>query len=165
MPAFVDKVVEVAAIPKVTLVGYSQGTMAAVAGLAKAGEEFESKLNKTILLTPCMYPHPELDRENFAKVFGQLRSAGVYSLYDSLWGMNREKLCGNAEFADACAFLTTYEGEQTTARIGEHVTQNGLEQRFAEYNPAFPDKENSTPLIPIDSIDYVQVQLVTMSND
>ena len=50
-----DKITEVSGNDKVSYVGYSQGTAQLFYGLATQTEGVASKLDKAILLAPCLY--------------------------------------------------------------------------------------------------------------
>lgn len=56
LPAMLNKIVEVTSKPKVTYIGYSQGSFTMFYGLAEMEDDyFGSKVNKVIALAPCVY--------------------------------------------------------------------------------------------------------------
>lgn len=60
LPAFVEKVLEVTGKPKVTLMGYSQGTSSIFYGLAKNQDFFAERVNRYVALAPCIFPYTDL---------------------------------------------------------------------------------------------------------
>lgn len=55
VPAMLDTITEVSGEKKVTYVGYSQGTSQIFYGLSKANPTLNMKLEKAILLAPCLW--------------------------------------------------------------------------------------------------------------
>jgi pimeloyl-ACP methyl ester carboxylesterase len=56
LPAMIDKVLEITKQPKLTYIGYSQGTSQMFYGLTqKEDSYFADRLNKAIFLAPCVF--------------------------------------------------------------------------------------------------------------
>ena len=54
-PANIEKILEVTGKPKLTYIGYSQGTTQMIYGLALKYDYFADRLNNVLLVSPCMY--------------------------------------------------------------------------------------------------------------
>lgn len=54
MPAFLEKVIDVTGKPKVTIIGFSQGSAQNFYGLAKDQDYFASRVNRFIAIGACM---------------------------------------------------------------------------------------------------------------
>mmetsp|Transcript_44395 Transcript_44395/g.58895 ORF Transcript_44395/g.58895 Transcript_44395/m.58895 type:complete len:118 (-) Transcript_44395:363-716(-) len=54
MPAQVDKVLEVTNKPKVTIIGFSQGSAQSIYGLAKRQDFFAPRVHRFVALAPCI---------------------------------------------------------------------------------------------------------------
>ena len=56
IPACVDRILEVTNKPKVTLIGYSQGSAQIYYGLAKKQDYFAPRVHRFIALATCVFP-------------------------------------------------------------------------------------------------------------
>lgn len=58
-PAMISKIIEVTEEPKVTFIGYSQGTAQMLIGLTQLEESyFADRLTKAIMIAPCLFGQP-----------------------------------------------------------------------------------------------------------
>ena len=55
LPAEIDKILEVTGKPKLTLIGYSQGTSQTYYGLAKKQDYFAERLHRFVALASCIF--------------------------------------------------------------------------------------------------------------
>ena len=58
MPAQIQKVLDVTGKPKVTVIGYSQGSAQNIYGLAKKQDFFAERVNRFIAVAPCFASNP-----------------------------------------------------------------------------------------------------------
>ena len=81
----INKVVEVSGQPKVTYIGYSQGTSQMFYGLTqKEDDYFDDVLNKAILLAPCVYATSS-GFDDYMKVFPKWRKSGINVINSANW--------------------------------------------------------------------------------
>ena len=97
VPAMLDKVTEVSESDKVSWIGYSQGTSQLFYSLASDEGRISDKLDRAIMLAPCLYTKPWNDAAAHSKLFGAMRHEGVYLLNDPLVQVSESKLCRKVE--------------------------------------------------------------------
>ena len=79
MPAQIDKVLEVSGKPKMTVIGYSQGSAQNLYAMAKKQDFFAERVNRFIAVAVCMIGSPEYDSaETHAAEFLSEREEGEY---------------------------------------------------------------------------------------
>ena len=103
VPAFVDKVRELAGVPTVTLIGYSTGAVAQVVAFSKIREQLEGKVNKSVMLAPCIYSQEWAD-ENSKQYFDEMRAGGINYMFGPTWQTDIAALCANPATSLACQF-------------------------------------------------------------
>ena len=54
-PAFIEKILEVTGQPKLTYVGYSQGTTQMIYALGTNNDWFAERVQNILLVSPCLY--------------------------------------------------------------------------------------------------------------
>jgi len=93
VPANLDKIIEVTGNPKVSYVGYSQGTSQMLYGLStQPAALIADKLDRAILLAPCIFLEGQ-DIDGYMKSFPIFRDVGV-NTYDPVnWPANTLKIC------------------------------------------------------------------------
>ena len=120
VPAALDKIIEVSGKEKVTYVGYSQGTSQLLYGLSTpASTKIESKLEKAVLLAPCIYFEGS-KIEDYMRVYPLYRDEGVNVINKDYWPVDKLNICIRQDDDDlydqvdhdfACAYAETYSGE------------------------------------------------------
>ena len=169
LPAMIDQILKVSTQPKITYIGYSQGTTQMVAGLARQEESyFASRVDKAILLAPCLYPAQAAPVEFYNAVFPELYRLGVYNAFDKDWATKVTRVCSNSN-ETACSFVRDglMVAEGTSIHALDHFYQIAVTDRFQGYIPDFGAERVSREgaLLPIGTIDKVPIQLVVFEND
>ena len=80
IPAFVDRILEVTKKPKVTLIGYSQGSTQIYYGLAKKQDYFAERVNRFIGLASCAYVYQKYSYERTVKEQWYNMKRGFYNI-------------------------------------------------------------------------------------
>ena len=124
LPAFMDKVYEVTQ-QKMTYVGYGEGTSQLLYGLTQKEETyFADKLDKAILLAPCLYA-TSLGLESYEETFPVYEQQLINVVNDPNWSYDVESLCRDPNPATAvnenevaCAHAQSFpaNGEQMTTK-------------------------------------------------
>ena len=79
-PAMVDYVLDVSGKPKVTMIGYSQGTSSAYYGLAKMQDYFAPRVHRFIAMASCIQRGLfYFEYEEQVKKFAKLEELGIYN--------------------------------------------------------------------------------------
>lgn len=92
-PANIKKILEVTEAEKVTYVGYSQGTTQMFVGLSQLEESFfADRLNKAIMLAPCMFIAPQ-SYDFYSQLFPVLKERGLNLLSGPDYEKDIESLC------------------------------------------------------------------------
>ena len=65
MPAMLDTIIEVSGNGKVSYVGYSQGNSLMFYALATIEDQISNKLDRAIMLAPCIVNEKTIDIENY----------------------------------------------------------------------------------------------------
>ena len=100
LPAFMDKVYEVTQ-QKMTYVGYGEGTSQLLYGLTQKEETyFADKLDKAILLAPCLYA-TSLGLESYEETFPVYEQQLINVVNDPNWSYDVESLCRDPNPATA----------------------------------------------------------------
>jgi len=94
VPAALDKIIEVTGNPKVSYVGFSQGTSQLLYGLASQPvNRIADKLDRAVLLAPCVYT-PSQGYDGYMKIYPLFRDQGVNYINDpATWSANLLKIC------------------------------------------------------------------------
>lgn len=97
LPAMINKILAVTNKPKITYIGYSQGTTEMTYGLARQEESyFVNVVAKAILLAPCLYYVEPSSTEFYQQVFLELERLGVNSANDATWSNKVAKVCAES---------------------------------------------------------------------
>ena len=81
IPACVDKMLEVTGKPKVTLIGYSQGSAQMYYGLAKKQDYFAARVHRFIALGSCIYANTHESYDVFIKEALYYDNQGKYNYF------------------------------------------------------------------------------------
>ena len=153
LPAMINKVIEVSGQPKVTYIGYSQGTSQMFYGLTqKEDDYFNDVLNKAILLAPCVYTVSS-GFDDYMKIFPKWREAGINVINSENWMFQKANLCGTPGNLEACIYANSMEidgqqAEPQTVKSFELFNQISIEDRFQVYNPDYTTAADRTmPLV------------------
>ena len=85
VPAFIDKIVEITAQPKVTYIGYDQGNTQIFYGLTQK-PSLASRINKVIALAPCVFYNRLTMPEPYHEAIGGLRKKlKIYGINGPDW--------------------------------------------------------------------------------
>ena len=92
-PANISKILAVTGKPKLTYIGYSQGTSQMIYGLAKGHDAFfADRLERVILLAPCIYIDGG-DGDEVVQVWYPPYLVGVYSVGGPNHNANKQTVC------------------------------------------------------------------------
>lgn len=170
LPAMINKITEVSAQPKVTYVGYSQGTTQMIYGLTQLEDTyFTNVLNKAIFLAPCLFT-TTTGFEAYKSLFPNLRDHMINVTGDANWAFDQENICDEKE-ADgsdsySCQWVSSFDETMQPMPIKayEYYSQIAITGRFQQYVKDFAsgDAAVESDLVSpgLDSLDKVPIQFV-----
>ena len=103
VPAMLDKIIEESGNESVSYVGYSQGTSQLFYGLATDQDKYAKRIDRAIMLAPCVVTLPMFQIEDHMKFFPVLRQEGIFLFNNDNVGEDKkhEKLCRKVNYLDA----------------------------------------------------------------
>lgn len=116
LPAFMDKMIEQSGRDKVTVVGFEQGANQLLYALTQKEETyFEDKLEKAVILAPCLYPGT-LGIDSYKQIFPVYAENEINVVNTPYWPENLEKICEGQANARACFAAKRYNNAPETTK-------------------------------------------------
>ena len=111
---------------KVFYLGYSQGTIQHIYGLARYGKEFyDGSVYKSVLIAPCtLFPESEPESYWESTLF-RFPKGKVYNMYGPNWEANYKKICEGIG-KDACDLVYCEGCEPVSVFAESHWVQNSI---------------------------------------
>lgn len=138
IPAFVDKILEVTEVPKITMMAYSLGTASAYYGLAKKQDYFADRINRFVSLASCAIITPfHQTYEEEVKRFMMYDKLGFYNGYakpEDASSANSDDVCKyiGPTSGDCYRAAWDYPKDANSMKTIMHLSQIYTEKRFQE---------------------------------
>ena len=158
---------EIADVPKMFYIGYSQGTMQMHYGLVHLEDTFHvNNLYRVVSLAPCFVPHVPNWTHDFAnRTIMQFQANGIYSINGPNWDIELERICTNFP-GIFCTYYTNNTGAQGQSVTSEqHWVMDGLTDRFQEFADEWLEGVEETALVDVSLIDKVPMSFFTATRD
>ena len=144
-------------------------------GLAASEGAFSRRLDKAILLSPCLYKE-DATMEAYQAVWPVFRAEGVNQIgLPYRWDQDKQNIC-NPSSSDAllaenrelaCEFANYMQGEADPVKDFEYFSQIQIAGRFQEYIPDFGPESKFSARVGsgLENIATVPIQIVQNKND
>ena len=120
VPANIDLVLDKTGAPRVSYIGYSQGTIQMFYALTHIEESYlAERLYTFVALAPCSIALPDGSESVMTEGVFHLGDIGVYAFNGPNWESDKIKVCETYS-SDVCDYVSSYDGEPVSVRTDAH---------------------------------------------